>query len=114
MGVNLILKRGNEAIADLGRSYHYKTDSNELLFEYNELEKVCKELKIDILSTLTTQASYTPNSYKELTEMLAENDSLVEYWVEELINLGKKMLIAELIDQEHYYSDEERLSVVEE
>jgi hypothetical protein len=107
MGVNLTLKKNDEHIADLGRSYHFKNDNNEFNFDYNELENFYNTLMRNMYSDIVTKIVYQPKDYSEMNTIVADAEELLCYYAEEFQTLGKKMLLSYiLIDKD--------LSVVEE
>ena len=112
MGVNLILcKKDGEYVADLGRSYHYQNFDGELDIDYDKLD-INREAFIDSIRNKISDILFFyvgQNSelsfndvQSEVEEILIENiDPELYGMAEELENIGKKKLLAYILEEDH-------------
>ena len=113
MGQDLLLKsKDGKVIVDLGRSYHFKNLDGSIPRSYDEIEKVDYEE----LSTIFSNALHYMVGAKDMAtelgidgnDVLTDSDLLfilrsdfeeaMEYIKDELINVGKKMVLVGLLE----------------
>ena len=102
MGVNLVLVRNKEIIADLGRAYNYYEDNNPENIEKNLelLESRTIELRDKLIKKINIYISYTPPNVESCLDILDTVEEEFESLREELVGYGQKMLIATLAEEE--------------
>jgi len=99
MGVNLLLVKDKEIIADLGRAYNYCDDSRKVEKNLDLLANKTIELRDQLIKKINIYIGYTPPNVESCLEILDTVEEELESLREELIGYGQKMLIAILADE---------------
>lgn len=106
MGVNLIMKKNDAFICNLGRSHNFK-DGNYLNLKYDdvwlELQELLTNMKADILPIV----GYTPKNKEDLDNSVNDVTDNLTYYAEEFQKLGCRLLIADMAKEEDIKFEEE-------
>jgi len=119
MGVNLILcKNDGEYVADLGRSYHYQDFNRELDIDYDKLDRDRENIVSYLTNKIENFKAYMQGRQDIISEMYGGDEDAVDVsgriedmveslfndvydMAEELENIGKKKLLAYILEEDH-------------
>lgn len=103
MGTDIRLKLknleidGDLAMANLGRKWPLTEDGGKIETEQAKLWNRVTEIEKDLAKSVATYLAYTPKSYKEIDIMMHQVESDLAGIVEELVNYGRKILLANIL-----------------
>ena len=116
MGADLIITtKDGKYVADVGRAHNYQNLNNELDLDYDNLENEMNRNNQYLVDKMLNFKSYMEGRCDILSEMmgvdLLEGDKIEEIFEDivesinevgdENIGVGKKMLVAYILDEEH-------------
>jgi len=117
MGVNLLLVKGNEIIADLGRAYNYYENISMVEKDYETLMNRTIVRKDNAIKKVCMYIGYPPPNDKILLDIIYILENEFENLREMLVQYGKKLFIADLLDNNDLevmtnleYEDKNKLS----
>jgi hypothetical protein len=102
MGTDLILKKGDEFVADLGRAYHYDGG-----FDIESVTEHRNELIINMKSDIISKIAYAPKDFEDLRRVVEDAEDSIQYYVDALINIGERTLLAKILGNENMTTIEE-------
>ena len=98
MGVNLLLVKNNRIIADLGRAYHYYENINEIEKDYAVLISRTLACRDNAIKRVNMYLGYSPPNIEVFADIRHIIEDEFENLRETLVQYGKKLLIADLLD----------------
>ncbi len=98
MGTNLLLIKDSEVIANLGRAYHFQ-DNNTIEQDIEKLVIRTEETRDRIVKEMYGFAIWNPTDPEHVMSVLCDIEDSLEYMRDEMIEYGKKILLADMLEQ---------------
>jgi len=99
MGVNLLLVKDNEIIADLGRAYNYYENINKIEENYETLMNRTIECRDNTIKRVNMYLGYSPPNIETLEDIMHTVEDELESLRDMLVGYGKKLFIASLLEE---------------
>ncbi len=103
MGTDVRLKlknleiKGDMSMAHLGRKYPFQQNDGTIEKDANKLWPEINRIEQEIRAKLAFHIGYTASSIEEAQTMLQGIDQDISGWVEELVQYGRKILLANIL-----------------
>lgn len=98
MGESLLLVKDGKVIANLGRSYHF-TDNNTIERDIEKLVERSEETRDRIVKEMYGFAIWHPTKPEHIMSVLCDIEDSLEYMRDEMIEYGKKIMLADMLEQ---------------
>jgi len=99
MGVDLVIKYKDEPIAYPGRAYHYHTNGR-VEKDYGKVHSQIEKVVASVKDKFIGYACYGAKEVAEVEVITHAITEELEYLTDELVEIGQKLLLASLLEEE--------------
>jgi hypothetical protein len=104
MNLVIIDRETGREVLDLGSADCFQ-DLGYVERDWKELEKTLHHEKMNMMSKIIVNTAMSPSSYDDVKQAVAEIEESMVYHVDNLISMGKKLLLSYILSDGRYDFD---------